>query len=251
MIRKALVPVDFGSKHLVAESLRDDVVVDAPPHVVGPGLSAVGPPRVLLRLLFERSERIHPAVLAEHLVQPGPFFGKAPRVFLVGLPVLDVGFLVNNVPVAADDRFAALAAQLVQVLGERIQAPILGLLALFAGRARRQVDGDDVDAIELHLEVAALVVKFLVAVAAHDLFGLVTRVDGDTAVAFLHGIFVVAVIARGREDVIAELVDLRLGFLDADDVRVLPVHPVEKPLPGRGADAVGVEADNAKQAVPP
>ena len=42
-----------------------------------------------------------------------------------------------------------------------------------------------------------------------------------------------------------ELVLLGLGLLDAEDVGVLLQEPVEEALPGRRADAVGIEADDA------
>ena len=47
-----------------------------------------------------------------------------------------------------------------------------------------------------------------------------------------------------------DLVFLRLGFLEAQDVGALLREPVEEPLARRGADAVGVEADDAQIARP-
>jgi hypothetical protein len=45
--------------------------------------------------------------------------------------------------------------------------------------------------------------------------------------------------------------NLRLGFLNADDIGVLLFHPLEKPFTCRRPYTIGVEADNAKQAATP
>ena len=44
---------------------------------------------------------------------------------------------------------------------------------------------------------------------------------------------------------------LCLGFLDANDIRILDRHPVEKTLAGGCANTVGVETDYAEQNVTP
>src|SRR5690606_36555313 len=77
------------------------------------------------------------------------------------------------------------------------------------------------------------------------LVGFAAAVDRDPAVALLrHRVAVDAVLYRAEAGV-AQLVFLGLGFLQADDVGVLLREPVEKPLVRGGADAVGVEADEA------
>jgi hypothetical protein len=53
--------------------------------------------------------------------------------------------------------------------------------------------------------------------------------------------------AIGAKTRINELIFLRLGFLEAHHVRVLPAQPIEKPLIGGGTDAIGVEADDAHE----
>jgi hypothetical protein len=55
------------------------------------------------------------------------------------------------------------------------------------------------------------------------------------------------VVSRGRKNLVGQLVRLRLRFLDADNVGFLLRHPVEKPLPGSGPNAICIQADNAKQ----
>jgi hypothetical protein len=81
------------------------VVVQPPAHVLGPGLAAVAPPRVLLGLRVERAEHVDqpPSPAAGH---PGAFLGQEAAVLLVAAPVLQVDGLVRDVDVAHQDELA-------------------------------------------------------------------------------------------------------------------------------------------------
>jgi hypothetical protein len=139
----------------------------------------------------------------------------------------------------------------LQVFGKGVHAAVLGFLAFLARRARRQVQRHHADSAQLHLEVAALGVEFLVTVPANHLLRLVAAVDGDAAVSLLHGVFVVAMVAGRRKTLVRELVDLRLGLLYADDVRILGPQPFEEPLACSCPDTVRIQADYPEQTVPP
>jgi hypothetical protein len=45
--------------------------------------------------------------------------------------------------------------------------------------------------------------------------------------------------------------NLSLGFLNANDIRFLLCHPIEKTLTGRRPNTISVETDNAKQILTP
>jgi hypothetical protein len=47
------------------------------------------------------------------------------------------------------------------------------------------------------------------------------------------------------KNLVMYLVQLRLGFLETDDIRLLPGHPLKKSLPGSRTDAVHVDRNNA------
>jgi hypothetical protein len=55
------------------------------------------------------------------------------------------------------------------------------------------------------------------------------------------------VITVGRENIVCQLMHLRLGLLNTNDIGMLCPHPFEKSLAGSGTNAVGVQAYNAKQ----
>ena len=105
---------------------------------------------------------------------------------------------------------------------------------------RRQVNRNHIDAVELHFDVAPLVVELLVAVTANDFLRFVLRIDGNAAIAFLHRVLVVAVIAGRLETLVDQLMFLRLGFLDADNVRIFLAKPLEHAFTGCGANSVRV-----------
>ncbi len=77
------------------------------------------------------------------------------------------------------------------------------------------------------------------------------RIDRGSAIALFLGILVVAVITGRRKHLIGELVNLRLGFLNANDVCILGRHPIEKTFAGRCPNSIGIETDNAKQNLTP
>src|SRR5690606_11410868 len=77
------------------------------------------------------------------------------------------------------------------------------------------------------------------------LYGYAAAVYRGTAVALIRHRDAVDAVLHRAEAGVAQLVFLGLGFLQADDVGVLLREPVEKPLVRGGADAVGVEADDA------
>jgi hypothetical protein len=55
---------------------------------------------------------------------------------------------------------------------------------------------------------------------------------------------------RREREIAFEVGQLRLDFLDAKEVGVLLRQPVEQALAGGGADAVGIERDDAQERIP-
>ena len=94
-----------------------DLVVDAPAYVFCPGLTAVAPPCVAFpgRFRVQASIDVHPLQLIEYTGQPLAFLRKEAAIFHIALPVLQVDFLVGDVPVAANDDLPATTRQLFQV----------------------------------------------------------------------------------------------------------------------------------------
>src|SRR5690606_681461 len=95
------------------------------------------------------------------------------------------------------------------------------------------------------LDVAALVVERRPAQRRAHLVRLTTAVDRHAAVALFGDRVAVMAVAERAEAGVGQLVLLRLGFLQADDVGLLAFQPAEETLGRSGADAVGVEADDA------
>ena len=76
MIREALFFVDRDLFCFGRQCWRGDVVINAPPDVFGPRLSAVAPPRVLLGALLYATESIDIADFADDVGKPCAFFGQ-------------------------------------------------------------------------------------------------------------------------------------------------------------------------------
>ncbi len=198
MIGKSLGLIDVSSQHLIAETRRHDLVVQAPTDVLVPCAAAARPPRILIGLFVDGAERVNVAVLTKHLIEPRALFGQKTGVLSVRFPVLKVNFFVRNIPVAAKNYLGALTPKLLQVFCERIQAPVFRLLSLIARRSRGQVHRDNIQTLQLHLQVAPLCIKLGISVAADNFFGLVSRVDCDATVALPDGVLIEAVVTRRR-----------------------------------------------------
>src|SRR6185312_5609059 len=75
--------------------------------------------------------------------------------------------------------------------------------------------------------------------------GFAPGVDRDAAVTLLRDrVAIKAMMAIGAELGVGQLRFLRLGFLDAGDVRALRGQPIEKAFACGRTDAVGVEGDD-------
>ena len=121
----------------------------------------------------------------------------------------------------------------------------LGFLADFTAGAGGDVDGHDAELAEAGFEVAAFGVELFGAKAVDDAVGLFAAEEGDAAVAFAFGGIVEAVVAGGRRLVRVELLGVGAELLDADEVGVLLGEPGVEALADGGAEAVGVEGDDA------
>ncbi len=104
VIGKPLVLVNVGPQYFVLKTLRYDLIVDPPPDILIPCPATIRPPGVLVRLLIQRPEGVDVPVFTENLVHPCTLFGQESRVLAIAPPVLQVNFLVSDIPIATDDR---------------------------------------------------------------------------------------------------------------------------------------------------
>src|SRR5690348_764704 len=112
MVRKTPLLVNGAALGRCREIGRGDLVVDTPSHVLRPSLPAIGPPGVLIGAAIEAPESIHPTELVEDARQPLAFLGQEAGVLAVAAPVLQVDFLMRDVPVAAEHDVPAFGAKL-------------------------------------------------------------------------------------------------------------------------------------------
>jgi len=70
MIGKALRLVDRYRSHLAAKPRGDHLIIDAPTDVLGPRLTAIRPPRILIIFLIDDAKRIDETEWTENVIQP-------------------------------------------------------------------------------------------------------------------------------------------------------------------------------------
>ena len=184
------------------------------------------------------------AHFVEDARQPRALFRQEAGILLVALPVFQVDFMVGDIPVAADDHFAAQCLQCQQVRQEQFHETELGFLAFRAGRTGRAVHGDDGQVAKITAHVAAFGIEFRVAEA--DMHGIRFdfAVHARAGITLFLGIVEMAMVAMRVEEFRRHVGQLRLQFLHADEIGRLRAHPVEKAFFGGGTDAVQVGGDN-------
>src|SRR5690606_29791200 len=256
VVGEALLAVDRAGTQALAQRRGYELVVDAPADIVGARRAAVAPPGVVLAFRMQHAVGVDPAAAGGHVglllavgaqaVEPVALLGQAAGVLLVGGPVADVQAAAHDVPVTAQHVVAAAGQPLVQDRPQPLHHLELVALAQLAGRAGGDVERDHAEVAEARLDVAALLVEVRPAQRGDHRIRFAPRIDRHAAVALLgRRVAVEAVVAVRAEGRVGQLVLLGLGLLHADHVGLLLPQPVEEPLAGGRADAVGVEADDA------
>src|SRR5690606_38774016 len=108
MIAELLLLVDGRPPSDCSKAGRAQLVIESPPNILGVGLASVAPPCVALigGIGVQATVHINPKQLIDYLRQPAALFWQEAAVLQVALPVLEVGFLVRDVPVTANDDLA-------------------------------------------------------------------------------------------------------------------------------------------------
>ena len=94
--------VDVGGENAVAEGVRDDEIVDAPPGVVRAGVEAVGPPGILHLVGMLETPGVDETG-GQQIAELRPFLVRKTGVAAVRSGILNVDFLVGDIQVAAQD----------------------------------------------------------------------------------------------------------------------------------------------------
>ena len=186
--------------------------------------------------LLELAERVHKTRL-DHRAEAGAFFRREAVVLHVGLRIGEVDLGVRHVQVAApDDGFFPL--ELFQV-GEEVAVPLLaiGKAGEFALRVGH-INIHEEEVGELGRQHTTFVVVLGHADALRDFQRAQLREDDGAGVALLLRAVPVRRVVRGPE--LFDLVGVRLGFLQAQDVGLFVVEVFEKIFAEHGAQAVDV-----------
>ncbi len=152
-----------------------------------------------------------------------------------------------DVPVAAQQDFAPVARglfrQAFQLRPELIEKAELGLLALVRTGPGRQVERNHRQPVEVGLEVAPFGIELGVAETFDDAIGMLSRINADAAVAFPFGGMEATGESGRRAQRGCQVGQLRLEFLDADDVGLLRRQPLEKSLVRGGTDTIQIQIE--------
>ena len=224
---------------------RGQVVVQTPAYVFGIGLPPVAPPSVgrIGSRRLELAIDIDQATLAEQARHPGALFGQKARVLAVAFPIFQVDFLVRNIDVTAQHKFAG-ALELLQVRVHAFQKTVFGLLPLLARGTAGEIAADDgqltLRGIKAQFHIAALGVKFGRAIAHPHIAGCVAGVYAHPRVTFLLGKVKVPGHTGQGLKLSGDISGLGFDLLHAQTIGLQAVEPVLQAFAVGRADAVEV-----------
>ena len=236
MVRAHNLRVDTRGGDLVADAVGAEEVVDSPAHVPLSRPGAEAPPAVGIHGIgVEVAEGVGEAGREQHAELFALLIGEA-GVFVVGVGVFEVDLLMGHVHVAADDhgllgvQRAGIGTEIILPGHAVVQAlePVLGV---------GHIDADQIEVFVFQRDAAALVAVGLGTDAHVHGEGGMPGEDGGTGVALLLGVVPVLLIAgEGKID----LPGLKLGLLQAEEVRIQGGKALFKALFHAGAKAVYV-----------
>ena len=218
--------------------LGEAEVIDTPPDVPLADAGAIAPPGVMARSFLEFTEGVH-VTEREGFIEAVALLDREASIAQIALGVLQVDLLMRDIEIATEDDRLGLF-QLLQVRAERgvpdFRAEIqTDEFALGIGG----VNADEGEILELGIHNAAFVIDLLLTDAVSHIERFFLREDSGAGVALLLGGVPELVITAGPEH-IGNLIFLRLGFLEAEHVRLGIAHEIQQALAQGRAHTIDV-----------
>ena len=180
----------------------------------------------------ELPHHVDPA-LREERIEPRALLGEEARVLDVLLRPREVERSVSDVEVATDRDRTFLGDEALRERQEVLQVLALDREALLGGRARRDVEADDREPVEIAADRAALVLAVVEARAARVAVRRFARVERDARVALLVRAEPARVVAGRRSQRAVDVRRCRAQLLETQEVRLALLQPARKPLAPR------------------
>ncbi len=235
-----------GRAHTIDYAYRGEDIVEPPTSI---SLSAIGPPRVLLRHAgVEMAKCVHKARLNEP-VYPFAFLRQETRPSRVRRWVCQVYLPVRCVQVAAEDDMPSLRQQSSALVQACFVKRHLEREPFVAAVAVRDVAVDKREARVLCDDGSSLGVAAAIVESKPDCLWLGTREQRRAAVAGPRGMVPIESVPRRRYE---RRLELLLGYADllqTQDVWSSLADPTRKPAPRCRSDAVYIE--RSEQQAPP
>ena len=229
MIRAGHVRQDERVGHAVDHRVGYEEIVNPPSDIAAAGTGLVVPPGVLLGFVVEMSERIDETI-GQQTVDPRAFLGQEAGIGLVLFWPGQIDGPVCGIDITAQDDVLLLFADRVQ----RVQAGVVEIHFVLQTLGPLTAVGEvDVHQHEIGVmghDDPALIVEFFDAEPRIDAFGLDLAVQGRAAVALSLAGTEETFVAVDVQQFIGQLFGVGLGLLQAQDIRLFGVEPLEKVL---------------------
>ena len=159
---------------------------------------------------------------------------------------MDVDLPMCDIVISAKDQLGIFRSQRIQVGPELVQPLVFVTLSFFAGSSGREIRIDQADIAEVQLDHSSFIITDLMP---GTIFNMVGNDPGEyryAAVSFLLRGKPVIMIAEIGECLVIDIILMRFGFLDTDDVGGICLQPFNKPFRHGGTDPIDIVADDTK-----
>ncbi len=247
MVAKACFLIDLSLFRTCSQRRRGQLLVQAPAHILGIRLASIAPPGVALvrGVGMQPAVHIHQRAFRGHVRHPCALFWQKAAVLEVALPVFQIGLLVRNVHIAANNEIA-LGTQRLEVGAHVVQEAKLGFLPFRTRRTAGEISTDDrqlsLGCVKAHFYKTTFGIKLVTAHAHHHIAGFMLAVNRHTRIAFFLGKVEMALEARQRLKFARYIGRLCFNLLHANTIGIVLSNPSLHPFGGRRTDAVQVQA---------
>lgn len=241
MIGTDHIVVDPRFLYVLLESAAYEKIIDSPADVARAAVSLLIPVGIVAALFFKHTERVNVACFDE-FGYPFTLHRHKSAVVDVFFGASQVDFRVRRVHIAGDDDGLLFAIG----FDEREETLVefhFKFQALRTGASIREIDVEEIELVELEEDNAAFTVEEGIAKIGFGKDRGNFCIDSGPAIAFFDGAAPIRFIPVRVNELGRELTDFRLCFLEADDVVLGFVEPIEEAFALGSAYSVYVPGD--------
>ena len=147
--------------------LTGHAIVNPPAFILGTRIKTIAPPRILLFLRIEQTERINKSCRKE-TSHPFPFFGQEAAVRGIPDRIMNINRLMTDIIVTAKDKVRTSLAQLCHIFLKVFQPHHFKCLPFVSARSRRMINTDYGQVAKIRTDKTPFIVTAIKGIVPDD-----------------------------------------------------------------------------------